>query len=173
MTTTPTGNISLTLANLETMIASSETFRTACEAADVDSAKKFIYWPETDPESEADRAEKTFVLVEDRWSFPDCYAIIRLGDGFTERSEDSGGDGFMPEIPLEFLLVKNTNPDVSARERQIVFENFAHAVIADIKALAKTEGYLWITQIAVKSIVMSDPEEADSYAEAAVEVRVW
>lgn len=163
------GNFALALKNLETLIAGSAVFQAMTETADADAARQYIYWPGSDPAVAEEREVKRFIFTSTQTFCrrPDVYAQIEMGDGWTAEGEDTGGAGFYHRIPLRMILSLNQDKDQSAEARQVEFLNFAGGVIADMEALAKTEGYLMVTSISMDELTMNDPYEHETYCEAA------
>lgn len=163
MATAPTGEFSLLLANLTTLIAKSASFRTGCgittgtEAAKQAAAEARVYWP---GHALPDPAVRPF-------------AWIRLGDGGEFVGDDTGGAGFYPRMRLRVLFEKDASTDDEAKERHVKFWNWVGAVVAEMQALAKTAGYLEVTGMTLTDAVMSDPREKEAFDQAEFELRIF
>lgn len=162
MTTAATGNFALTLENLEILIAASATFQTACGITEGDTAAKLaaartrVYWPGQN----LDATQRPF-------------AWIKLNEGWEATNEDTGGAGFVPKMPLQILFEREADKNDDPKERMVKFLNFLGAVIQEMQALAKTDGYLYVTSFVVTGYYQSDPDENECYDQAQVEVRVF
>lgn len=156
MSTTPTGNIALTLANLETLLASSATFRTSVAAADVAAAKAFIFWLADAPASSI----RTF-----GW--------IKTKDGWRAESQ-SGSNNFWKTMPLQILLQRADAEADGPKERQVKFLNWLGAVVDEMLALAGTSSYLHVTSLTIANTMMSDDnDEQAPYQQALVDVQIF
>ena len=160
MPTTATGNFAATLYNLETLVCSSATFRTAVSAADVAAARSYVFWLASVP-PDANTTKP--------------WAWIKLKEGWEASAESSGGGGFWHRMPLSLFIQR---PDLTAdltdvKERQIKFWNFIGAVVSEMEALAKTSSYLWVTSISLSDHMLSDPKEAYAYQQAIFDVKVF
>lgn len=160
MPTTATGNFAATLYNLETLVCGSSTFQTAVGAADAAAARAFVYWLASSPPS----ADTTKPWV---W--------LKLKESWEARAESSGGGGFWHRMPLMLFVQRpDATGDLSdVKERQIKFWNFVGSFIADMEALAKTSGYLWVTGFTLVDHVLSDPKESYAYQQAMFDVQVY
>jgi hypothetical protein len=158
---TPTSDLALLVANLETLIASSVTFQAAClisgddPAANVTAARAFIAWL-----GEAAPVKRPFAWIK-----------LKLPATFT--GEHSGGGGFWPDFELLVLLELDAVAADTLKDRQIRWLNFIGGVIKDLGLLAKTAGMLWATRFTLAESMMQDPKEAASYNQATLEVKVW
>ena len=158
---TPSSDLALLVSNLETLLASSATFQTACgittgdAAAKLLAARAFVHWlGETVP------AVRPFAWIK-----------LKLPAGYT--GEASGGGGFMPNFVLQILLELDATAGDSNKDRQVRWLNFVGAIITDMCTLAKTAGMLWMTRLTLEESMMQDPKEATAYNQAMLEVKVW
>jgi hypothetical protein len=162
MPTTPTGNFALVIKNLETLICSSTTFQTGVGVATVDAARDKVYWL-GDDNAVPDEGASTF-------------AWIRLREGWTAQMDASGGGAHWHQMPLEVMFERpDADADATdAKERQIKFWNWIGAVIAEMEALAKTGGYLWVTRLNLSRHTVGEPQPGKpSYQQAVFEVQVF
>lgn len=157
MPTTPTGNFALTLYNLATLVASSATFRATVAAADVAAARAYVYWlGDTAP------ADTT-----------PAYAAIRLQEGWQASMEQSGGGAHWHTMPLRLFFQRRDDANDDATERQIKFWNWIGAVVAEMEALSKTAGYLYVTSFRLSGHKLSDPTEQGAvYQQCTFDVQV-
>lgn len=172
MSTTPTGNFALTLRNLETLLCSSTTWQTACGVATVDAARDYVFWTGAQPVTSGGIPRRPL-------------AWLRLKEGASSQMQSSGGGAEWHQIPLEMLIeLADTAPDSGtdehdpayAKERQIVFLNKLGAIVAEMEALAKTAGYLWVTGFVLSRHSLSDPQESATmgiYQQALLDVQVF
>lgn len=156
-TTTPTGNFAATLYNLETLICSSATFRTAVGASTVDGARARVYWLADLPGDDAARP----------------FAWIQLGQGWEAKTDASGPAGFWHTMQLRVMFEREDDQADTKKERQIKFWNFVGAVIGEMEAVAKGSGQLWVTAFTLADHSISAEQEKDLYQQAVFDVKVF
>ena len=157
----PTSDLALLVANLETLIASSATFQAAVGATGdtapdkVAAAKAFVYWiGQAKPEKRP-------------------FAWIKLKTPVEYSGEHSGGGGFMPSFTLGVYFEMDATAGDGPKDRQIRWLNFLGAVVTDMLLLAKTAGMLFVTHVTVDESTMQDPKEQTIYNEGLLTVKVW
>lgn len=156
MSTTPTGNFALTLFNLATLVCSSATFRATVGAADVAAARAFVY-------------SLGAVAPADTIA---AYASLRIAEGWQSSMDQSGGGAHWHRMPLRLFFQRADAADDDAAERQVKFWNWIGAVVAEMEALAKTEGYLYVTELRLSGYKISDPAEESPYQQCTFDVQV-
>jgi len=173
MPTTATGNFALVVQNLETLLVNSTTWQTLCGAASADAARANVYWLGAAP-TRADDDPPTRPM-----------AWIKMGDGWTAEMEHSGGGANYHRFGLELLIeLDDTEPGAGtglddkdfAKERIVIFLNQLGLIIAEMEALAKTDGYLHVSQIRMTSHSISDYQEKETeglYQQAVFQIQVW
>ena len=161
MSTTPTGDLALTLWNLENLIAGSAGFQAECGIttgtveAKLTAARAFVFWLGEQPPD-----AKTF-------------AWIRLRNPQTWKREDANAGAMMPKLALLLMLERATLKTVEAKERHIQALNFFGAVIEQIKTASGGAGTLAITNLSLDSVKRSDPKEETAFDQALISVEVW
>lgn len=154
--TTATGNLSATLYNLETLLASSATFRTGAGAADVAAARSFIHW-----------------LADAPPANQSVWAWIKTKEGWKADSQGSG-NSFWVTMPLQILVQRADDDEDTAKERQIKFLNWLGAVVSEMLALAGTGGYLHVTSLTISNTMLSDDHDPDGpYQQAMLDVQIF
>lgn len=169
MSTTPDGEYAKSIANLQSLVAASATFQTAVGAADATAAISSIYWNGMEP--------------PDGMTTP--WAWIQLRPGANGDAPASGGNGFWHTFPMAIILYR---PDDSAtdlaatdtpaqrnakhKERIVAFLTFVGKCVRDWEALAKTAGYLQVTQLSLERFELSSESEPTRYQMATIGVQV-
>lgn len=168
MTTTPTGDLALTLQNLEILIATSATFQAAVgatgdAAAKLATARASVYWPGTNMEN----SDGTLAVERP-------FAWLRLDGEQTWDGANGGPGGFVPDLNISVMLERDDDPADSVKERQVKAMNYFDAVRSEMCALAKSGGYLEMTRITLGELLMSDPNEKGVlYTSCMLKVKVW
>lgn len=166
-----TGNFALTLENLAKLVAASASFRAMVGAADAAAALGYILEAEDVPRELP--LEDAVLHPWPAGEFPPAFAWVLIEEGLEIVGEDTGGAGFMPSIPLTLRLVRTAVASESTRERRRRFLNWIGAVQTEMAALAKTDGYLYMTSMRLTDIKTSDREEDEDYMAAEFAVQVW
>lgn len=156
MPTTPTGNFALTLDNLKTLVASSSTFQATVGAATATAARDHVY--DLGAPAPADTTA--------------AYAAIRLVEGWQSSMDQSGGGSSWHSMPLRLFFQRADDDEDNATERAVKFWNWVGAVIAEMEALAKTAGYLYVTGLRLSGHKISDPAESAVYQQCTFDVQV-
>lgn len=157
MPTAATGQFSKAHYNLESLVVASASFRNEiATGTTVADARNRVYWPG------AALPANTFPR-----------ALIRLREGMSLAFQHSGAGGGYPNFPLLILLERKAVATDDHKERILKFLNWVGAVVAEMNQVARTPGYLEVTEIALASIMQSDPNEEECYDQAALELKVF
>lgn len=158
MPTTATGPYAATLYNLESLLAASATFKTDIGVGTTEAqARARIYWP--------GQPEPATIVRP--------FAVIRLRDGMALTFNHSGAGGGYPTFPLFILLERAYDPADNVKERMIKFLNWVGAIVTDMNAVARTAGYLEVTEFSLSNWQLSDTQEDGLYLQATIELKVF
>lgn len=158
MPTTPTGQFSKTLYNLESLLVASTSFRNEIANGTTEAAARDrVYWPGS--------------------TLPDTVlrplALIRLSEGQSLTFNHSGAGGGYPSFPLFILLERAAVAGDSAKERQLKFLNWVGAVVSEMNTVARTAGYLEVSEFVLAGWMIAGKEENAVYDQAEIELKVF
>ncbi len=158
MPTTATGPYALTLQNLENLLVASSTFRESILAGTtVEQARARVYWPgQPDP----DPVVRPF-------------AVIRNQPGQSLTFAHSGGGGGYPNYPLYILLERAAVATDEPKERLVKLLNWVGAIVRDMNDVARTPGYLEVTEFVLAGWMIAGKEENSVYDQAEIELKVF
>lgn len=156
MSTAATGQFGKAHYNLESLVVAASAFREEIAPGTTEAAARDrVYWPGSPLPAN---------------TYP--RALIRLREGMSLAYQHSGAGGGYPNFPLLILLERAAVKEDAPKERIIKFLNWVDAVIKGMNQVARTPGYLEVTEIAMANMMMSDPNEDECYDQATIELKV-
>lgn len=158
MPTTPTGPYALAMSYLEDLIVESATFRNSiATGTSKTDARARVYWPGT-PEP-----------APTIWPF----AVIRNAEGQSLSFNHSGAGGGYPNYPLTIMLENAASASDTPKERLVKFLNWVGAIVKEMNAVARTPGFLEVTEFVLASWSIAGNEENKVYDQAVLELKVF